>query len=118
MRVEDPRDDPELLAEAIAELERRCEVDTPSGWTLGEWEAYAARYYGPGSTGCARGGSSVRASIKQPSSNHAVAERSIPVEGMRPAANCRGKRGLKTWDGDDPSSNECGPGELPLERCY
>ena len=24
------------------------EVDTPSGWTLADWQAYAARYHGPG----------------------------------------------------------------------
>jgi hypothetical protein len=27
---------------------RTIEVDTPSGWTLGEWAAYAERYHGPG----------------------------------------------------------------------
>lgn len=27
---------------------RTIEVDTPSGWTLGEWTAYAERYHGPG----------------------------------------------------------------------
>ncbi|MGH8577107.1 MAG: hypothetical protein ACREXJ_09380 [Gammaproteobacteria bacterium] len=27
---------------------RTFEVDTPSGWTLPEWQAYAFRYHGPG----------------------------------------------------------------------
>ena len=27
---------------------RTVEVDTPSGWALGEWAAYADRYHGPG----------------------------------------------------------------------
>ena len=27
---------------------RTVEVDTPSGWTLVEWQAYAERYHGPG----------------------------------------------------------------------
>jgi hypothetical protein len=27
---------------------RTIEVDTPSGWTLPEWRAYAERYHGPG----------------------------------------------------------------------
>jgi hypothetical protein len=30
---------------------RTIEVDAPSGWTLGDWGAYAARYHhGPGCT--------------------------------------------------------------------
>jgi hypothetical protein len=29
---------------------RTVEVDTPSGWTLAECTAYAARYHGPGCT--------------------------------------------------------------------
>jgi len=27
---------------------RTVEVDTPSGWTLADWQAYAERYHGPG----------------------------------------------------------------------
>jgi hypothetical protein len=27
---------------------RTVEVDTPSGWTMAEWTAYAAHYHGPG----------------------------------------------------------------------
>jgi hypothetical protein len=27
---------------------RTVEVDTPSGWTLTDWQAYAKRYHGPG----------------------------------------------------------------------
>ena len=43
--------DPGALWWRIAILEpggRTVEVDTPSGWTLGEWQAYAARYHGDG----------------------------------------------------------------------
>jgi hypothetical protein len=29
---------------------RTVETDTPSGWNLGEWAAYAERYHGPGCT--------------------------------------------------------------------
>jgi hypothetical protein len=29
---------------------RTIEVDAPSGWTLPDWQAYAARYHGPGCT--------------------------------------------------------------------
>jgi hypothetical protein len=27
---------------------RTVELDTPSGWTLADWQAYAERYHGPG----------------------------------------------------------------------
>jgi hypothetical protein len=29
---------------------RTIEVDTPSGYTLADWQAYAERYHGPGCT--------------------------------------------------------------------
>ena len=46
-----PTSDPAPLWWRVAILEsgsRTVEVDTPSGWTLTEWQAYAERYHGPG----------------------------------------------------------------------
>jgi hypothetical protein len=42
--------DPDLLWWRVAITEsggRTVEVDTPSGWTLTEWQAYAERYHSP-----------------------------------------------------------------------
>jgi hypothetical protein len=42
---------PDLLWGRVAILEpggRTVEVDTPSGYTLADWHAYAERYHGPG----------------------------------------------------------------------
>ena len=43
--------DPDPLWWRVAITEsggRTVEVDTPSGWTLAGWQAYAERYHGPG----------------------------------------------------------------------
>jgi hypothetical protein len=42
-------DDPSWWRVAILEPgARTVEVDTPSGYTLADWQAYAERYHGPG----------------------------------------------------------------------
>lgn len=49
--LEEREREPEVLWWRVAILEpggRKVEVDTPSGWTLADWQAYAERYHGPG----------------------------------------------------------------------